>query len=46
MLNQINAEWTKLRTTRSFWVSTIVALVLSLLYGIAPSWEDQPTRMP
>lgn len=46
MLNQINAEWTKLRTTRSCWVLTIVALVLSLLYGILIGWSSTFGAMP
>ena len=46
MLNLINAEWTKLRTTASFYACVIVALVLSLLNAALTGWIYNTMSFP
>lgn len=46
MLNLISAEWTKLRTTKSFFVCAITAVVTSVLYGILVGWSSKLSVMP
>ena len=46
MLNQFPAEWTKLRSTASFWWTTGITIVLGALYGGLFGWSAQLSGMP
>ncbi|MCP1387632.1 ABC transporter permease [Corynebacterium sp. TA-R-1] len=46
MLNQIRAEWTKLRSTASFWWSSGIMIALGAMYGGLWGWMSQLGGMP
>ncbi|QYH19179.1 ABC transporter permease [Corynebacterium aquatimens] len=46
MLNQIRAEWTKLRSTASFWWTSGVMIALGAMYGALFAWTSQLGGMP
>lgn len=46
MHNLIQAEWTKLRTTASFWWTTGITLVISALYGLLFGYTSHVSGMP
>lgn len=46
MLNFFPAEWTKLRSTASFWWTSAIFIVLGALYGALFGWSSRLTGMP
>lgn len=46
MLNLFPAEWTKLRTTSSFWWTSAIAILIAALYGALLGWTAQFSAMP
>lgn len=46
MLNFFPAEWTKLRSTSSFWWTSALVLMFGALYGALFGWSARLTGMP
>lgn len=46
MINQILAEWTKLRTTASFWWTSGLAIVFGGFYGALLGWTAKMSNTP
>lgn len=46
MLNLISAEWTKLRTTASFWWTSGLIIAFSALYGLLFGYTSRISGMP
>lgn len=46
MLNLLRAEWTKLRSTASFWWTSGLNMVLAALYGALFGWTARLSTMP
>lgn len=46
MLNFIPAEWTKLRSTASFWWTSAILIAIGALYGALFGWTSRLSGMP